>query len=185
LLSALVICCSASVFLIDFSCFCLSVRPSLSRFLSVVLFSLSLFLSSSGDLSETTFFSFGLWWSNLKQDLHNLISAMFFFSSSALLFSFPPRRLIGVVVEKRLKQLKCFACCVCVSCELMFGFLCMASFQIIVVRFFMWRLRTAAPGFVLYPNLSGLVSFSWFVFGDDGNRERGDCQISARVFVIL
>jgi hypothetical protein len=61
---------------------------------------------------------------------------MFFFSSSALLFSFPPPRLIGVVVEKRLKQLKCFSCCVCVSCELIFGFLCMASFQIIVVRFF-------------------------------------------------
>ncbi len=41
LLSALVICCSASVFLIDFSCFCLSVRPSLS----LVLFSLSLSFS--------------------------------------------------------------------------------------------------------------------------------------------
>jgi hypothetical protein len=61
---------------------------------------------------------------------------MFFFSSSALIFSFPPRCLIGVVVEKRLKQLKCFSYCVCVSCELIFGFLCMASFQIIVVRFF-------------------------------------------------
>ncbi len=49
LLPALVICCSASVFLIDFSCFCLPVRPSLSLSLSlslshpVVLFSLSLF----------------------------------------------------------------------------------------------------------------------------------------------
>ncbi len=56
LLSALIICCSASVFLIGFSCFCLSVRRSLC--VSLVLFSLSLFLSSSGDLSETIFFSF-------------------------------------------------------------------------------------------------------------------------------
>jgi hypothetical protein len=68
---------------------------------------------------------------------------MFFFSSSALLFYFPPRRLIGVVVEKRLKKLKCFACCVCVSCELMFGFLCMASFQIIVVRFFYVEIKNS------------------------------------------